>query len=424
MLLKTALSRPTVGAAFQMFSLPMHRERRVAAWQHAASLTVAAGVGATVVAPLSLIKNVLQAGEHARPISAASASALAASSVSPSEWKAGRFAPQGAGEVVASVMGKSGGVSSLWRGHTGTLARLLPLVGVQSLLFSSLSLRVVDPVTGYVPPVDYVLAGGYAAFAARALAHPLDMLRLRMMVDPVRHGSLFSARTAVWGEGARAVLNGSTTLLVDTIPYALIAGHVYGYSLALLAQNEGTPGMGATIGASAAAAFVAESILYPVETMRRRLQAQEIKPMPDLAVDPMDDPKPKPEPKVEVAKAAEGAAEGSVEKEAVKIVEGAAAEIEGVFSGMRQFGFRAMFRGILISWARICPMVIASALVYNQAESFWVYYNGYTSSPFDSSSVLEDVDQSKPAGNPLFHPPTITQVPDSVFGRFGLNISL
>lgn len=306
------------------------------------------------------------------------------------------------------------------------------MVGLQAVVGSVLGARVADPLTGYVEPDNVFLAGAGAAAVGRALGHPMDTLRTRMMVDPARHGSLLAGRAAIIAEGARTYANGCTSLLVDIIPYAFIGGAVYGSTLAALAGAQqpetASPISNASwevVVSAAVATAVAETVLYPVETMRRRLQAQEIKPMPDLTVDPMEDPdaaKAKQQSPAQKARAAAAAAEDAAqsaavkdaskegprdavrdaardaaeagEKDAVKVVEGAAAEIEGVFAGMRQFGVRAMFRGIVLSWARITPLVAASALTYNLAESFWVGYN-------ESHPEILESDSAR-----LFHRPT------------------
>jgi solute carrier family 25 protein 16 len=81
------------------------------------------------------------------------------------------------------------GLRGLWRGHTASLLRIVPLICLNTYLFGllrPLALHAEQGQTRYpepLSPVATLLVSGSAGMTAQAIVHPLDLLRAKMCVQ-------------------------------------------------------------------------------------------------------------------------------------------------------------------------------------------------------------------------------------------------
>ena len=86
-------------------------------------------------------------------------------------------------------MWETEGLRGLWRGHTASLLRIVPLIVLNTYMFGvlrPLALHAEQGDTRYpepLSPVSTLLVSGTAGMTAQVIVHPLDLLRAKMCVQ-------------------------------------------------------------------------------------------------------------------------------------------------------------------------------------------------------------------------------------------------
>ena len=151
------------------------------------------------------------------------------------------------------------GAAQLWRGHGTNLVRIVPYSAVQLAVYDQVRL----PGFG-----GRVLAGAFAGAAATAVTHPLDVVRLRLCAEPHWSGPRDVVRGLYRQGGARALYRGFVPSLVSLCPFLGVNFAVYDTLKQVLPAGNSWW----RLGAGCASALVAQSVCYPLDTVRRRLQ--------------------------------------------------------------------------------------------------------------------------------------------------------
>jgi solute carrier family 25 phosphate transporter 23/24/25/41 len=213
--------------------------------------TMAAGIGAvagatskTVVAPLERIRLLLQMQKQG--VGTASSSSGLAMSVLQTEGAAG-----------------------LWRGNGLAVARAMVQKG---MLFSTQ-----DQFSKALG--SDTLAGGVAGLASSGLTYPLDLLRTRL-AGQVGTGSLVElARDSVRAHGVLALWRGASATLVGGVVFEGARFGLFGcFKRQFSESGEGGVASRLLLGPAAwgtVASLFAGNIIYPNDTVRRRLQLVE-----------------------------------------------------------------------------------------------------------------------------------------------------
>lgn len=183
---------------------------------------------------------------------------------------------------LASGIVEERGFRSLWRGHAATLARVVP--------YSATSFATFEPYKGYVRsalPPDYsgdvlvrFLAGAAAGSTATTLTYPLDMMRARMAArgnEEAYQSYSKAMREVVRTEGPRSLFAGLRPTLVGIVPYSGISFCLFETLKAELKVRQGLEsdsdlGVFSRLGAGAVAGLTAQSVTYPLDVVRRRMQ--------------------------------------------------------------------------------------------------------------------------------------------------------
>ena len=166
------------------------------------------------------------------------------------------------------------GVAALWKGNGVNMIRIIPQ---NSLMFfakpaiaASLKSTVSDPF--YAGMLSGMVAGCVSASAI----YPLDVVRLRITTTPgVYKGVLDGFRTIVAKEGFPALFKGIAYANLWAIPYT---GALFATADFLKAQYSSRSGKKPTplvgVGVGAAAGAVSTFVGFPLESARRKMQAQ------------------------------------------------------------------------------------------------------------------------------------------------------
>jgi solute carrier family 25 (mitochondrial phosphate transporter), member 23/24/25/41 len=242
-----------------------------------AHLLALAGGGAgaaarTLVAPLDRVKLLAQVSKASPSPLASSPSSLPQKS--PPPWRA----------VLA--LARSEGPAALWRGNAASCLRAVPYSATQLAVHDALKRAATTGGDRSSPPspAARLAAGAAAGCAATAVAHPLDLLRLRMALPgpgPPRFGA--TLRGILVADGPRGLFQGLGTALTAAAPFsALHLASFDALSAAARARrarrasgsgdSPAPPHPLESVGLGAAAGGLALTALYPLDTLRRRTQ--------------------------------------------------------------------------------------------------------------------------------------------------------
>ena len=231
------------------------------------------------------------------------------------------FSLMNAGREVGRIV-REEGFSSLWRGNGATLARVLPYAGIQLTSFDYYlaTLRSIElgqkmdslfrGLTGTAaampmasggggglsqqsaPPtaLERLVAGSMAGATSVMFTYPLDLVRTRLAIETVpyherRYTSTLQAAMRIrQEEGLMALWNGITPTVAGILPYAGIAFLTHGTLKDLMVMgNPKDPITGQrhvlwwqSLASGAVAGLVGQSVAYPLDVVRRRMQADAV----------------------------------------------------------------------------------------------------------------------------------------------------
>ncbi|CAD5111630.1 DgyrCDS923 [Dimorphilus gyrociliatus] len=173
---------------------------------------------------------------------------------------------------------KKEGFTSLWRGNTATLARIIPSAAIQYasheqwrnllvLFTGSNSIR-------ELPSHWRFVAGSLAGVTASTCTYPLDLARARMAVTPKdRYANIFQVfMNILREEGVSSLYRGYSASVLGVIPYAGVSFGTY-ESLKWFHQDPLTPLH--RLGFGALAGLLGQTSSYPLDIARRRMQTSE-----------------------------------------------------------------------------------------------------------------------------------------------------
>lgn len=180
------------------------------------------------------------------------------------------------GGVVQAVQGvyKSGGVRAFWKGNLPQMMRVVPYAALQLVsydLYREL-FRAGGGSEGEIGMAGQLAAGCCSGMTATALTFPLDVLRLRMVVnDPSISGKgvLAVTKGILATEGPRAFTRGLAPALIGIGPFMAVNFALY--EIFKKAMPENAPSwMGFFPGF--ASSLIGSMCFYPMDTVRRQIQ--------------------------------------------------------------------------------------------------------------------------------------------------------
>jgi len=170
------------------------------------------------------------------------------------------------------------GVSSLWRGNSATMARIVPYAAIQFSAHEQWKHRLGVDVKGQqkVPGYRRALAGSLAGVTSVTLTYPLDVARARMAVTAKdTYGTLLQVFTRIWrDEGMFTLFRGYVPTVIGVIPYAGTSFFTYETLKIFLQERNNTNQLGPLdrMFCGAIAGLFGQSASYPLDIVRRRMQ--------------------------------------------------------------------------------------------------------------------------------------------------------
>ncbi|KAI9679367.1 MAG: hypothetical protein M1817_005389 [Caeruleum heppii] len=194
----------------------------------------------------------------------------------------------------SKALWRAGGIRSLFAGNGLNVLKVMPESAIKFGSYEG-SKRAFAKLEGHsdsqqIHPMSKFLAGGLGGMISQFFVYPLDTLKFRMQCETVEgglHGNRLIVDTArkMWkSNGVRAYYRGLPMGLIGMFPYAAIDLGTFEYlKRAISTRNakklgcdveDAAPGSIATAGIGALSGALGASIVYPLNLLRTRLQAQ------------------------------------------------------------------------------------------------------------------------------------------------------
>lgn len=216
---------------------------------------VAGVVSRTAIAPIERVKILFQIGK------------ASAGSSSGAGWTT----------LPAQIL-RDEGVAAFWKGNTAAVVRVLPYMSLTFLSYEEYKAGMQSLGTGKT--VSALTAGSLAGLTAVALTYPLDMVRASMATPSSTHTSMAGAmQSIVQTRGVGALYSGISATMVGVAPYAGLKFSAYEGlkgvlgSVAGVQESELKPWQ--RVWAGAVAGLIAQTAVYPLDVVRRRMQTHD-----------------------------------------------------------------------------------------------------------------------------------------------------
>jgi solute carrier family 25 protein 42 len=194
-----------------------------------------------------------------------------------------RFTLRAGASTLRSVVAKEG-ARALWRGHSATLLRVLPYAGLHYAAHEAahdalLARRAAggDAASTRLRARERFLAGATAGAAATVATYPLDVLRARLAVATLGAPgvTLRGCGAELLASGPRALFRGVGPTLAGIVPYSGVTWLAYGTlrdGSRAPQPGDAPPSQARTLAAGALAGLAGQSVTYPLDVARRRMQ--------------------------------------------------------------------------------------------------------------------------------------------------------
>lgn len=252
------------------------------------------------------------------------------------------------------------GYLALFNGNMAVCVRVFPYSAIQYVSYDYFKHRIYPKDHSDVTAIERMTAGACAGVTAVCCTYPLDLVRVRLACQAAgeqrRYRGMLDCIKKIHAEegGVKGLYRGATPTVLGVIPYAAINFSTYEFlKVAVLAWEglcnaEGEPTAATRLGCGAIAGSLGQTVVYPLDTVRRRMQMQ-----PLVQHDP----------------AQSGGASANVR--ANWPTEGGPGGWRGplwwrlLVRIVKTEGMRGVFRGITINYIRVVPMVSVSFASYD-----------------------------------------------------------
>lgn len=260
---------------------------------------------------------------------------------------------------------RSEGLKAFWKGNGISCLRLVPYSAIQMAAFHNLVAVLDDAhMPSNLNAKSWMVAGSGGNLIAVLLVYPADMLKTRLIVQNVNpslsnyHGIIHGFRKILKTEGFVALYKGLLPTFLGVIPFAggsFLAYEILDSSISM-SPSDLTPMYMFVSGCLAAA--VAKTLSFPFDTIRKKMQAQS-KTLPN---------------------------NGGVDVQ-FKGMTGALVQT------VKVNGTTGLWRGLSANLLKIAPNAGIMFLSFEYSKRIFLFYNGFTESPFSHVPKLY-VDQS------------------------------
>ena len=168
------------------------------------------------------------------------------------------------------------GVRGLWKGNLTNVLRVIPVYGLKFAFNDSIKAVVAGPSNARLSTGQLLWVGTLAGLLQTALTYPMETVRTRLTLGPeqgVRYNGIVDCfRQMVRTEGWGGLFKGFGPTMVSGAPYTGL--QMTSYEIMKRNAPEFLPadGMAMQLVAGAVSGLVAQTVTYPGDTVRRRMQ--------------------------------------------------------------------------------------------------------------------------------------------------------
>lgn len=196
-------------------------------------------------------------------------------------------------------MGKADGMRGMFKGNGTNCIRIIPNSAVKFLTYEQLSRRISwylidNGGDGQMTPLLRLAAGAGAGIIGMSATYPLDMVRGRLTVQEGKNqqyrGLWHATRIIIREEGVMALWRGWLPSVIGVIPYVGLNFAVYETLKDVMLRYYDLPderqlSVISRLGCGAVAGTMGQTVAYPLDVVRRRLQVSGWSGVKDLHAD-------------------------------------------------------------------------------------------------------------------------------------------
>jgi len=187
---------------------------------------------------------------------------------------------------VASRIVKEEGFSALWKGNSATMIRVFPYSGIQFMVFHKCKTHYLnkhdrDQRIHGISPLESLMAGSFAGVVSVICTYPLDLTRAQLAVLKKKksggiggqHPFVYVLTSNYKNGGVKGLFRGIFPTLLGILPYSGIAFTINEQGKRKI-QNvfDRDPTNIEKIQCGALSGLFAQTLTYPLEVTRRRMQ--------------------------------------------------------------------------------------------------------------------------------------------------------
>ncbi|KAJ6362876.1 hypothetical protein OIU78_003129 [Salix suchowensis] len=186
-------------------------------------------------------------------------------------WAGQESAKKAIGFIEAIVMiGKEEGIKGYWKGNLPQVIRIIPYSAFQLLAYETYK-KLFRGKDAELSVIGRLAAGACAGMTSTFVTYPLDVLRLRLAVDPGFRAMSEVALTMLREEGVASFYYGLGPSLLSIAPYIAVNFCIFDLVKKSLPEKYQQKTQSSLLTAVVSAA-VATLTCYPLDTVRRQMQ--------------------------------------------------------------------------------------------------------------------------------------------------------
>ncbi|KDP24457.1 hypothetical protein JCGZ_25021 [Jatropha curcas] len=169
-----------------------------------------------------------------------------------------------------TLIGKEEGLKGYWKGNLPQVIRIIPYTAVQLFTYETYK-KLFTGKDGELSVVGRLAAGACAGMTSTFVTYPLDVLRLRLAVEPGYRTMSEMAFNMLREEGVASLYYGLGPSLIGIAPYIAVNFCIFDLIKKSLPEKYQQKAQSSLVTAVVSAA-VATLTCYPLDTIRRQMQ--------------------------------------------------------------------------------------------------------------------------------------------------------
>ncbi|CAL5210843.1 unnamed protein product [Lathyrus oleraceus] len=169
-----------------------------------------------------------------------------------------------------TMIGNEEGIRGYWKGNLPQVIRVIPYSAVQLFAYEIYK-KIFQGKNGELSVVGRLAAGAFAGMTSTFITYPLDVLRLRLAVEPGRRTMTEVALSMVREEGFASFYYGLGPSLIGIAPYIAVNFCVFDLLKKSLPEKY-QKRTEASLITAVLSASLATLTCYPLDTVRRQMQ--------------------------------------------------------------------------------------------------------------------------------------------------------